>query len=281
VRERTRELEEAYERIKGLSITDPLTGAFNRRYLDMEIVREIERAVRYGLPLSLLFCDLDRFKAINDRFGHGTGDEVLRAFSRIVFAAIRGNIDWFARYGGEEFIVVVPGTRSEDAAILAERLRAQAEAEALESESGIVSFTLSVGVAELEAGARALAQRQPGRVSSGPVLLAGFSLGAILASRLAVAAPARFPRLYLVEGGQQVWTPATLASFARGGGKALVLGCGSKGCGVWARQVCAEATRRGLGCAAVVAPQLGHSYTAPLPSLAREPWRRLLAPALE
>ncbi len=136
-------------------------------------------------------------------------------------------------------------------------------------------------LAELEAGARALAQRQPGRVSSGPVLLAGFSLGAILASRLAVAAPARFPRLYLVEGGQQVWTPATLASFARGGGKALVLGCGSKGCGVWARQVCAEATRRGLGCAAVVAPQLGHSYTAPLPSLAREPWRRLLAPALE
>jgi len=152
VMERTRELEDAYERIKGLSIKDPLTGAFNRRYLDMELVREVERALRYGLPLSLLFCDLDHFKAINDRYGHGTGDDVLRAFSRIVFTTIRGNIDWFARFGGEEFLVVVPGTRSDDAAILAERLRAEAEAELVESESRAVSFTLSIGVAGLEGG---------------------------------------------------------------------------------------------------------------------------------
>jgi diguanylate cyclase (GGDEF)-like protein len=150
VRERTKELEDAYTQIKELSIKDPLTGAYNRRYLDRELVREIERAHRYSLPLSVLFCDLDHFKAINDRFGHKAGDEVLRAFSRIVFEAIREKVDWFARYGGEEFLVVAPGTRPENALNLAERLRSQAEAAAVESENGLVSYTLSIGVAGLE-----------------------------------------------------------------------------------------------------------------------------------
>jgi len=150
VRERTRELEDAYTQIKELSIKDPLTGAYNRRYLDRELVREVERAHRFSLPLSLLFCDLDHFKAINDRFGHRTGDEVLVAFSQIVFEAIREKVDWFARYGGEEFLVVAPDTRPENAIHLAERLRSQAESEAVRSEAGIVSYTLSIGVAGLE-----------------------------------------------------------------------------------------------------------------------------------
>lgn len=153
VKERTRELESAYAQIKELSVKDPLTGAFNRRYLDVELLRETERAVRYGLPLSVLFTDFDHFKEVNDRYGHGAGDEVLRAFSRIVFATIRGNVDWFARYGGEEFLVVLPGTRPEDAASLAERLRARAAASAAETQSLSISYTLSIGVAGLEAGA--------------------------------------------------------------------------------------------------------------------------------
>ena len=150
VRERTKELENAYTQIKELSIKDPLTGAYNRRYLDRELVREVERAHRCNLPLSVLFCDLDHFKAINDHFGHKAGDEVLRAFSRIVFEAIRENVDWFARYGGEEFLIVTPGTRPDNAIHLAERLRSQAEAEAVESEAGLVSYTLSIGIAGLE-----------------------------------------------------------------------------------------------------------------------------------
>jgi len=150
VKERTRELEEAYARIKGLSIKDPLTGAFNRRYLDAELLREAERAIRYGLPLSLLFCDFDRFKAINDEHGHGAGDEVLRSFARIALRTIRANVDWLARYGGEEFLVVAPGTRASDAARLAERLRSQAEAEPARAEGASIPYTLSIGVAGLE-----------------------------------------------------------------------------------------------------------------------------------
>ena len=150
VRERTKELEDAYTQIKELSIKDPLTGAYNRRYLDRELAREVERALRLSLPLSVLFCDLDHFKAINDRFGHKAGDEVLRAFSRIVFEAIREKVDWFARYGGEEFLIVAPGTRPENAIHLAERLRSQAEAEAVETEAGLVSYTLSIGVTGLD-----------------------------------------------------------------------------------------------------------------------------------
>jgi len=153
VRERTRELEDAYAQIKELSVKDPLTGAFNRRYLDMELLRETDRALRYDLPLSVLFTDFDHFKAINDRYGHGAGDEVLRAFSRIVLGAIRSNVDWLARYGGEEFLVVLPGTRPRDAGRLAERLRARAEAEAAETESCSIPYTLSIGVAGLDAGA--------------------------------------------------------------------------------------------------------------------------------
>ncbi|MDP3176999.1 MAG: diguanylate cyclase, partial [Spirochaetaceae bacterium] len=149
VRERTQELQDAYTQIKELSIKDPLTDAYNRRYLDRELVREVERANRYGLPLSVLFCDFDHFKDINDRFGHGAGDEVLRAFSRIVFDAIRDEVDWFARYGGEEFLVVAPGTKPEDAATLAERLRSRAESEAVRSEANLVPYTLSIGVAGL------------------------------------------------------------------------------------------------------------------------------------
>jgi diguanylate cyclase (GGDEF)-like protein len=151
VRERTRELENAYTRIKELSVKDPLTGAFNRRYVDLELIREVERAHRYGLPLSLLFCDFDHFKEINDRNGHAAGDDVLRAFSRIVVETIRDKVDWFARFGGEEFLIVAPGTRSEDAANLAERLRSRAEAQAAESEAGPILYTLSIGVSGLEA----------------------------------------------------------------------------------------------------------------------------------
>jgi diguanylate cyclase (GGDEF)-like protein len=155
VRERTNELESAYSRIMELSVKDSLTSAFNRRYLDQELAREVERSLRYGHPLSLLFCDFDHFKAINDRYGHAAGDEVLRAFSRLVLETIRCNVDWFARYGGEEFIVVAPGTRPADAMLLAERLRAGAESKAVETGAGAISYTVSIGVAGFEAGGEA------------------------------------------------------------------------------------------------------------------------------
>ncbi len=129
---------------------------------------------------------------------------------------------------------------------------------------------------EIEAGLLRLAQSYPGRLAAQGILLAGFSLGAILASRFAVAAPARFPRLYLVEGGHQVWDAPSLRQFARGGGQGVVLGCGSRLCAARSASLCQRLKDQGMACARVLAPGLGHSYTVPLPGLARVPWEELV-----
>jgi diguanylate cyclase (GGDEF)-like protein len=147
VRERTKDLKDAYSRIKELSIRDPLTEAFNRRYLDSELLDEVRRALRYGSALSVIFCDFDFFKDLNDRHGHAAGDAALAAFVRCAVETMRSKIDWIARYGGEEFFVVVPGTGPAAAMSLAERLRRRAAAQPIKSGDALVPFTLSFGVA--------------------------------------------------------------------------------------------------------------------------------------
>jgi two-component system, cell cycle response regulator len=132
-------LRAANEENRRLSVMDPLTGACNRRYLMDLLPREIERAVRYARPLSLVMCDLDHFKRVNDTHGHMVGDEVLRAAVRILLEGIR-KTDWVARYGGEEFIIVLPETSLDDAHSLADQLRGQLE----ESSFGTGGMTLPV-----------------------------------------------------------------------------------------------------------------------------------------
>ncbi len=102
--------------------TDSLTGLRNRQYLDQQLILEISRAVRYQVPVSFILFDIDHFKAINDRFGHLAGDEVLKALGAIVGKAIR-NLDVLARWGGEEFVVLLPGSTLEPALRTAEKLR--------------------------------------------------------------------------------------------------------------------------------------------------------------
>jgi diguanylate cyclase (GGDEF)-like protein len=102
-----RSLRTANEENRRLSITDPLTGAYNRRYLTEQLPREIDRAARYGRQLATVMCDVDHFKRINDTQGHLVGDDVLKWFSAQLQAGTRG-VDWVARYGGEEFLVVLP-----------------------------------------------------------------------------------------------------------------------------------------------------------------------------
>jgi pimeloyl-ACP methyl ester carboxylesterase len=131
--------------------------------------------------------------------------------------------------------------------------------------------------AEMEAGIGVLRGLPGVTLAEGPILLAGFSLGAIVASRFAVEAPARFPRLYLVEGGQAVWTGAALRRFASQGGRGLLFGCGRTGCAAQSERLCKQARTLGLICRVVTAPGLGHSYTEPLPGLARPAFRELLA----
>ena len=117
-----RSLRSANEENRRLSITDPLTGAYNRRYLMEQLPREIERAARYGRQLSVVMCDVDHFKKINDTHGHLIGDEVLKWFVANLQKSVRA-CDWVARYGGEEFVAVLPETNVLNAGAAAENLR--------------------------------------------------------------------------------------------------------------------------------------------------------------
>lgn len=110
-----------HQEAQRLSLTDPLTGLWNYRYLTLALGHEIERATRFGRPLTVLMLDLDRFKQINDRHGHQIGDAVLIELAARMRTEIR-EVDTLARYGGEEFVVVLPETDADGAARTAERL---------------------------------------------------------------------------------------------------------------------------------------------------------------
>jgi diguanylate cyclase (GGDEF)-like protein len=144
-------LREANEKIQLLSVTDSLAGTFNRRYLNDQLLKEVERARRYGHPLAAIMADLDRFKRINDERGHQTGDEVLRRFADLSKSLIRPS-DWMARYGGEEFVIVLPETDAAGAAVVAEKIRAECAAAPWPLTSGELVVTSSFGVAALSAG---------------------------------------------------------------------------------------------------------------------------------
>jgi two-component system cell cycle response regulator len=109
-----------------LAVTDPLTGLSNRRYLDNHINTLFSRSMARGRPLSVLIADIDRFKQINDTYGHDAGDDILREFANRVRSTVRG-ADLACRFGGEEFVVVMPDTTPDVAATVAERLRAVIE----------------------------------------------------------------------------------------------------------------------------------------------------------
>ena len=140
-----RGLRTANEENRRLSITDPLTGAHNRRFLMEQLPREIERAARYGRLLSVVMCDVDHFKKINDTHGHIIGDEVLKWFVSGLQRTVRA-CDWVARYGGEEFVVVLPETNVENAAVAAEHLRLHAAEAAFTAAGEPFTVTASFGV---------------------------------------------------------------------------------------------------------------------------------------
>ena len=142
-------LREANAKIQHLSITDPLVGTFNRRYLNDQLLNEVEHARRYNRPLSAVMADLDRFKSINDVHGHLVGDAVLRGFVELAKGSIRTASDWIARYGGEEFVIVLPETDLEEAAVTAEKIRNQCAMTPIQTEAGEIVVTASFGVAPL------------------------------------------------------------------------------------------------------------------------------------
>jgi diguanylate cyclase (GGDEF)-like protein/PAS domain S-box-containing protein len=142
------------EQLYLLANTDELTGVYNRRYF-FEIIRQCwELAIRYGHPLSFLMLDIDHFKRINDLYGHGNGDTVLKNICGLVSESIR-TVDFFARLGGEEFGILLPETEIEGAVNMAERIRTTIEQQAVFSfEDNRVSITVCIGVASLNTDIR-------------------------------------------------------------------------------------------------------------------------------
>lgn len=130
------------EQLRLSSITDPLTGAYNRRFLQESLLKELYRAERHDNPFSLVMLDIDHFKQVNDRFGHGVGDQVLQHLVKLVQGRIRTS-DLLARWGGEEFMLLLPATPVDAAAVLAEELRAALQADQPE---GVGMVTASFGV---------------------------------------------------------------------------------------------------------------------------------------
>jgi diguanylate cyclase (GGDEF)-like protein len=142
-------LQEAYKRIEELAELDELTGSHNRRSIMKALDEEIERAARNRTSCSVALIDLDWFKKINDRFGHPTGDEVLRTFAITMFANIRG-IDKFGRYGGEEFLLILPETSDIAAERTLDRLRMIVADLDWSTISHGMTVTISAGVVALQ-----------------------------------------------------------------------------------------------------------------------------------
>lgn len=130
-----------------LSIIDPLTGLYNRRYADQHLARQCAAARDAGTPLSLVLFDIDRFKSVNDRFGHNIGDLALRMFAERLQSNLRG-VDLIARVGGEEFLIALPGVTLSSACAAAERLRGVAAA----ATPGAPRITVSAGVSSFAPG---------------------------------------------------------------------------------------------------------------------------------
>jgi diguanylate cyclase (GGDEF)-like protein len=136
-----------FQRTEQLTITDDLTKLFNSRYLNLYISREIKRCKRHGIPLSVIFLDLDGFKGVNDAYGHLAGSRTLTEVGGILVEAVRES-DILARYGGDEFVVVLPETPPSGALVIAERIRKAIESHPFLKDQGLEArISASFGIA--------------------------------------------------------------------------------------------------------------------------------------
>jgi len=156
VEQRTQDLRLALDKVKllneelsDLSTMDQVTGVRNRRYFDEMLDREFRRGKRNQSTLSLIMIDLDHFKAINDNYGHLTGDVCLKSVSLEIYNLVKRPPDLVCRYGGEELAVVLAETSFEGAMMLAERIRAHIEALEIDVETNLIKLTASLGVSSI------------------------------------------------------------------------------------------------------------------------------------
>lgn len=139
----------SHERLKQMGLTDALTGVYNRRYFEHRCAIEVSQARRHSRALCCMFIDVDRFKKINDTYGHAAGDEILRSVAANIQVQLRAG-DTVARYGGEEFVVLLPQTDAGNAQAIADRIRTSIERKLLYAKSGQgIKVTISAGVSQL------------------------------------------------------------------------------------------------------------------------------------
>jgi diguanylate cyclase (GGDEF)-like protein len=127
-------------------LVDPLTGVWNRRYLDRALIEQTKRFARYRRPFALLVIDVDQFKRVNDAHGHPAGDIVLRGIAQLIQRSIRADLDVLARFGGEEFVAVLPDTDAPGGWSAAEKIRTLVERSRFDASGAPVSVTVSIGV---------------------------------------------------------------------------------------------------------------------------------------
>ena len=130
---------------------DPLTGVANRGGFDKRIEEELARSQRIGFPLSLLLVDIDKFKFVNDTFGHKAGDRVLQTIAKLMAGRLR-DTDFIARYGGDEFVILLPGTSADDSKAVAQGFCDAVKRCGFHSQGQSVDVTLSIGIAQLQEG---------------------------------------------------------------------------------------------------------------------------------
>ena len=140
-------LRESNNQLSLISRTDGLTGLFNRAYWEKCLKEEFNNLSLMNQPASLVIFDIDHFKKVNDTYGHGAGDEVIRKTAAMLKKSARHS-DYCGRYGGEEFTVLLPGTTADQAMYFAERLRKRIEKSVVETEEHRITYTVSLGVSE-------------------------------------------------------------------------------------------------------------------------------------
>lgn len=143
------ELRRANERLQKMTFTDEMTGIYNYRFMSRQVDQEIQRALRYGKPLSVCVIDIDFFKRINDDFGHPVGDAVLKELAQILKDSTR-TVDYVGRYAGDEFLIIFPDTILADGVRLCERIRANVEEHTFKAQDRVIAVTVSIGIADFD-----------------------------------------------------------------------------------------------------------------------------------
>ena len=143
---REKELSDLNDKLRLISLTDGLTEVENRRSLELHLHEMWQHSMRLHEPIALIICDIDKFKAVNDNYGHQAGDSVLKEFAQLLKSEAR-EIDRVGRYGGEEFLLILSGTVLDAAVTFAERLREKVEGHTFSYTGGTLRRTMSCGVA--------------------------------------------------------------------------------------------------------------------------------------